>query len=545
MQKGRRGRRGEPKRMFMLKKSRHIRRWLVRNPWMRPMCVFNFAAIKIQQIFRGHLCRKIKKTGLQKGSKRRKANSQLNKYLRCVEYFKYKAKKPSWIDDGFSSWCAVRLQSWWRMVPRRRRHLYRTRAINQIAALVIQTAFRNLILSRRAVSQHGLRVAQSAETRKSNAAVRIQLKWRAYCNKRVYRYFRDLIKFKLKGAPVDLLRAIVPAETDFLDRAAGIHVRFRLGGAVFPPKVLFKIFTHRPLCDVNAFAPRDYSKEKPKSNFEIYNKSEVTVPRSLERIRVGGSYFGTVVSTTVGIDQWYRREERNDWRAISSDLIQEHFVPPWVKESRIKKIGPFHFSRLRRKNDVIMERKRRKREWMLKAYMFASGNGQKEPSEAASAPDDCSEYSRVGSTGESAVVPSNISVVAMMKRFQGAATGTRTAGGGDVDDWDSRGRGSLSQPEAESTFPKIDARSGSHTSQKQGPGGGAGSARSAKSQFGVTLPKIGGVGGAAHRSNHRHLQAVDAEGEFNGDLLKWSLALDFDDYATEWAQIGTCVELRS
>lgn len=40
------------------------------------------------------------------------------------------------------------------------------------------------------------------------------------------------------------------------------YLRFRLGGWIFPPKVYFKIYTHRPLCDVNSFAPRDYLAEK-------------------------------------------------------------------------------------------------------------------------------------------------------------------------------------------------------------------------------------------------------------------------------------------
>jgi hypothetical protein len=47
---------------------------------------------------------------------------------------------------------------------------------------------------------------------------------------------------------------------------AGTHVRFRLGGHTFPPNVYFKIYTHRPLCDVNSFAPRDYNKEKKQKN---------------------------------------------------------------------------------------------------------------------------------------------------------------------------------------------------------------------------------------------------------------------------------------
>ena len=43
-----------------------------------------------------------------------------------------------------------------------------------------------------------------------------------------------------------------------LDAAAGVRVRFRLGGARFPPTIYYKIFTCSALCDVGAFAPRDY-----------------------------------------------------------------------------------------------------------------------------------------------------------------------------------------------------------------------------------------------------------------------------------------------
>ena len=47
-----------------------------------------------------------------------------------------------------------------------------------------------------------------------------------------------------------------------LNLMLGTHVRFRLGGYSFPPGIYFKLYTHRPLCDINSFAPRDYSKEK-------------------------------------------------------------------------------------------------------------------------------------------------------------------------------------------------------------------------------------------------------------------------------------------
>jgi len=44
-----------------------------------------------------------------------------------------------------------------------------------------------------------------------------------------------------------MLRSINPREAALLDAAAGTHVRFRLGGAAFPPVIMYKIYTHRPV----------------------------------------------------------------------------------------------------------------------------------------------------------------------------------------------------------------------------------------------------------------------------------------------------------
>ena len=50
-----------------------------------------------------------------------------------------------------------------------------------------------------------------------------------------------------RGDPKELLRSINPREAQLADAASGIHVRFRLGGTVFPPLVFYKIYTHRPV----------------------------------------------------------------------------------------------------------------------------------------------------------------------------------------------------------------------------------------------------------------------------------------------------------
>lgn len=230
---------------------------------------------------------------------------------------------------------------------------------------------------------HGYVSAPVYKTRDAfrRAAVKIQNLWRRFCYKRVYRYFRDLILHKLKGAPHELLRSIIPSECGLLDKAAGVHVRFRLGGAVFPPAIYFKIYTHRPLCDVNSFAPRNYVKEKRPESIAVHNKFDDVNMTSIRRgtIRVGGTYFGTEIATTnISGEGWYRRDENNPWRTISTLLVAETLtgagdtIPFGLPRPEDKRLKPFHYSRLVRTVDVVRERKKRRRQWMLKAYMFSA-----------------------------------------------------------------------------------------------------------------------------------------------------------------------------
>jgi hypothetical protein len=60
-----------------------------------------------------------------------------------------------------------------------------------------------------------------------------------------------------------MLRAINPREAALLDAAAGAHVRFRLDGRPFPPAVVYKIFTHRPVAGARSEGGRLCSKLPP------------------------------------------------------------------------------------------------------------------------------------------------------------------------------------------------------------------------------------------------------------------------------------------
>ena len=49
---------------------------------------------------------------------------------------------------------------------------------------------------------------------------------------RIFRYYKDLINFKEKGDPAQLLKSVNPGEASLLDGATKSHIRFRLGGDV-------------------------------------------------------------------------------------------------------------------------------------------------------------------------------------------------------------------------------------------------------------------------------------------------------------------------
>lgn len=75
-----------------------------------------------------------------------------------------------------------------------------------------------------------------------------------------YYYVQVQVSFNLpRGNPAKLLKGINPNEAQLLETAVDCHVRFRLGGDTFPPNIYYKIFSKTNVCDINAFAPRDYS----------------------------------------------------------------------------------------------------------------------------------------------------------------------------------------------------------------------------------------------------------------------------------------------
>ena len=129
----------------------------------------------------------------------------------------------------------------------------------------------------------------------------------------------------------------------------GAYVRFRLGGEKFPPSIYYKIFSKSPLCDVGAFAPKDYvfSRKCDKRGRRFQDDIErVETPGS---IRVGSSIFNVSLEDSTrdevfnqGISRWYARVENNGWRSIALQTLKEIEEDPVTKATN-KLAIKFHF----------------------------------------------------------------------------------------------------------------------------------------------------------------------------------------------------------
>ncbi|XP_054479385.1 protein MFI [Anoplopoma fimbria] len=183
------------------------------------------------------------------------------------------------------------------------------------------------------------------ETLEQIAAKIIQKTWRRYVNREVFKYFKELISRCKQQDPQAILKSVNPREAELLDVAAGVFIRFRLGGITFPPNIYYKIFTHRPIADVCASSPRDYTQQGLKK--PVVQQTNNGWPL-MQEDRSG----------------WYQRMENNSWRLFYIKLV------PMSEPAEIgaHKKMEFHFSRLQRQQDVAKWRKKRKVEWLKQMY---------------------------------------------------------------------------------------------------------------------------------------------------------------------------------
>jgi len=258
------------------------------------------------------------------------------------------------------------------------------------------------------------------------AASIIQKAWRAHVDRQIFIFYKNLIGFHTqalaknlstqnsnlsnsnqssnvsnqnlqddnKSSPLvtatsgqcaaTVMRLICPKEAQFMDDAAGTHVRFRLASptsnlryGTFPPAVYYKIYTHRPIVDLCATAPRDYTQAVnkqtlPMQRFNNEEKRDDKHPNNFSKINniqlnLSTNYNNNKHSQfnpeTAG---WYRRFENNSWRPISEKLLLASLysspMPP----------GSFKPTAAQRRIKRSNEKKRKRIAWLRKIYFSSS-----------------------------------------------------------------------------------------------------------------------------------------------------------------------------
>ncbi len=352
-------------------------RSLLREPWKLPVTAIQLETTVIQSFVRRFLVMRRKSRGIPQSCwrevtvpkpsspPRRDGPAPLPLLSRFLE------TNPLDPTSTFPLYCATRIAASYRGHLTRRRYLYLLFDPYTLAALMIQNTYRSTQRDRYIISASSLRPSPE-----SAAASTIQNAYRRMTSIRVYNFYKDLISFRASGDPKLLLKTINPSEAALFDASSKVHVRFRLGGEIFPPTLYYKVFTSAPLCDVGAFAPRDYTREEAKmmGPEELHNKSvlkqESFPVRFDASVVVGRSEFeASGVLGDAGTEGWYRRVENNGWRAVTVKATDELGRGDSSEIGRhVESKTAFHFSKLVRKQDLAATRKKKKREWLRRMY---------------------------------------------------------------------------------------------------------------------------------------------------------------------------------
>lgn len=249
----------------------------------------------------------------------------LSSYRSYVDNIEQKEKMKKLL--SFQDYAASTIQSWWRVV-REKSSFY-------------ASTFKSQETEKTKLS--------SKSCTEFDAAIVIQKSWRRHIDMQVFQYYKQLINFYNQGNPHFMLKCINPKEAGLLDSAAGVHIRFRMGGMKFPPNIYYKIFTHINVADVGAFSPRNY-----------VNSSTKLLPGKFIHNR-GFEILGDESN------DWYERYENNGWRLVSDRVMKYLNQDPVVYETSKSKID-FNHEKLLRKQDLALKRKKKKINWMKKMY---------------------------------------------------------------------------------------------------------------------------------------------------------------------------------
>ncbi|OAF69625.1 hypothetical protein A3Q56_02611 [Intoshia linei] len=185
-----------------------------------------------------------------------------------------------------------------------------------------------------------------------NAATSIQRAWRRHIDTTIYAFYRNLISFNSCGAPNKMLACINPIEAKLLDYGSKSHIKFRLAGSRFPPKVVYKIYTHAPIQDLCANSPKNYvhASNKDKIACQTNNNQHINIINLDEK------------------NEWYKRVENNDWRCVS-----DRYFTKFYKTTQIN-TQPFHHDKKKRKQSKILNKRKQRINWLIKTYKKGKNN---------------------------------------------------------------------------------------------------------------------------------------------------------------------------
>ncbi|KAI9204663.1 uncharacterized protein BJ171DRAFT_618777 [Polychytrium aggregatum] len=374
----------------------------------------------------------------------------LAKYKRYCSFFEKLCRPP----PTFPFFCAAFIQAYFRMWVTRRTWIQLRLKTLEEQRKGMEVLWTNAKKNERLAGSYSLW---------DQAAKKIQQLWKSYYNIKIYHFYRDLIKFRERGDPRKLLKFINPKEAALIDGASGIHVRFRLGGSSFPPKIYYKIFIHNNMIDMNAFSPRDYTQQRNKQPLPkdlFCNNKKIDQPHT---------------------DGWYVRHENNGWRCVSDATWTNPFDPITITTSEVK--VPFHHLKLKRRDELAKEKKLKRLKWLQKMYQ-----------EGRHIVLDQAETNK-------AQPPAAVAAAALAAAAEEKRDSLQTVPG-------------VSYEHAESTASQP---------LKLPPGRSMTPVREFKDEYDVLSA----------------IAELETETDNWDDMLKWSRALDFDDYFGHWMGLAT------
>uniref|UniRef100_A0A8C6T9N9 Uncharacterized protein n=1 Tax=Neogobius melanostomus TaxID=47308 RepID=A0A8C6T9N9_9GOBI len=156
----------------------------------------------------------------------------------------------------------------------------------------------------------------------------------------VFKKFKEYVALCRQKDPQEALRPVNPGEAKLLDSASGATLRFKLAGEVFPPVVQYKIYTYRPIIDVGAFSPGNFTKPSNRQKVQQTKKSPTKTNQKKPNERV----------------------ENNGWRVFRDFIKHREKIDT---DPDIKKII-FRHSKLLRQQDKERRMKGIQIKWLKK-----------------------------------------------------------------------------------------------------------------------------------------------------------------------------------